>query len=136
MEPFNKKWDGLVSMYAFDVYGIDALDDYPDLQIKLFTQIGIIFKSLKKLNRTRFFKQREFDVTWLLVRNEIYFLNDISIEGNCVNEVYDIIVELFNQLISICEEYSTYECAGNLLKFRDYWFSAFNIKLKKVNGSK
>jgi hypothetical protein len=131
----EKEWNDIINMYAFDVYAIDELDSLSDLQIALYSQLVLIFNQLKKLKRGRFFKQREFDVIWLMMRTDILMLNDLAKEGRVLKDVYEILLNLFNDLIKVAERKSDYECASNLLKFRDIWFDTFNIKIKKVSGS-
>jgi hypothetical protein len=131
---YEKEWDALVGSLAFDVYAMDELEDMPEIQFKLFTQIEVIFTQLKKLSRGRFFKQRELDVTWIMLRQDIFFLNDLATEGGVIRNVYNIVMDLFDDLIKIAEVKTDYECASNLLKFRDMWFSAFNIKIKNASA--
>ena len=131
---YEKEWDSKVSVFAFDVYAMDELEHDPETQVQLFTQIEIIFSQLKKLSRGRFFKQRELDVTWVMLRSDILILNDWAGASGVLNNVYSVIVELFDELIKITEVKTDYECASNLLKFRDLWFNAFNIKIKNASA--
>lgn len=132
---YEKEWDDKVSMFAFDVYAMDELEHDPETQVQLFTQIEIIFSQLKKLSRGRFFKQRELDVTWVMLRHDILILNDWAKEALVLRNVYSVIVELFDELIKIAEIKTDYECASNLLKFRELWFNTFNIKIKNASGT-
>ena len=132
---YEKEWDSKVSVFAFDVYAMDELEHDPETQVQLFTQIEIIFSQLKKLSRGRFFKQRELDVTWVMLRSDILILNDWAGASGVLNNVYSVIVELFDELIKIAEVKTDYECASNLLKFRDLWFNTFNIKIKNASGT-
>jgi len=131
---YEKEWDDIVGALAFDVYAMDELEHDTEIQVRLFTQIEIIFGQLKKLSRGRFFKQRELDVTWVMFRQDIFYLNDLANDGGVLRNVYSVIVELFDELIKIAERITDYECASNLLKFRDMWFNAFNIKLKNASA--
>ena len=135
IKSYEKEWDDVVGVMAFDVYAMDELEHEPQIQVNLFQQIEIIFGQLKKLSRGRFFKQREMDVTWIMLRHDIFVLNDWAKEGGVLKNVYEVIVELFDELIRITERMMDYECASNLLKFRDMWFAAFNIKIKSVSGT-
>lgn len=132
---YEKEWDSKVSVFAFDVYAMDELEHDPETQVQLFTQIEIIFSQLKKLSRGRFFKQRELDVTWVMLRHDILILNDWAGASKVLKNVYSVIVELFDELIKIAEVKADYECASNLLKFRDLWFNTFNIKIKNASGT-
>jgi len=131
---YEKKWNDIVATYAFDVYALDELETEPEIQVRLFTQLEIIFGQLKKMSRKRIFKQRELDVTWVMLRSDILYLNDLSMEGGVLKQVYGVVVDIFNELIKMYEIETDYECAANLLNFRNLWLNSFNIKLKVSNA--
>ena len=129
---YEKKWEDAVRMNAFDVYALELNDDIGEVQMEIFSSLLTIFIELKKMSRGRFFKRRELDVFWLMLKNEIVYLHELCDEWLILNDVYIIIDDIFRELIKITESESDYECADNLLKFRKEWFATFKIKNKLI----
>jgi hypothetical protein len=127
-------WDTIVTNTSYEIYMIDELEDYDDIKMSLYTQTYIIFNSLKRLKRKRFFTDREVDYIWVVLNGDILHLNDLSL--GIENEIYTIINTIFNELIELCIHIEDYECASNLSKFKDFWFSSLNIKIRKFSGTK
>ena len=129
---YEKKWEDAVRMIAFDVYALELNDDIGEVQMEIFSSLLTIFIELKKMSRGRFFKKRELDVFWLMLKNDIFYLHELCEEWSILNDVYIIVDDIFKELLKITESESDYECADNLLKFRKEWFATFKIKNKLI----
>lgn len=129
---YEKKWEDAVRMNAFDVYALELNDDIGEVQMEIFSSLLTIFIELKKMSRGRFFKKRELDVFWMMLRTDIVYLHELCDEWLILNDVYIIIDDIFKELLKLTENESDYECADNLLKFRKEWFATFKIKNKLI----
>jgi hypothetical protein len=129
---YEKRWDDIIRTVAFDVYALELIDDNiecSEIQMEMFTQLVHIFNEFKRMSRGRFFKKRELDAFWLLLRKDIVYLHEISEEWGVLEFIYLTIDDMFNSLLMLNESQSDYECADNLLKFKKEWFATFKIKI-------
>jgi len=131
---FYDEWDKIVSGFAFDIYSLEELEDLNDIQFMLFSNVEDIFIDLKKLKKERFFVDREIQAMWIVLTDKILYLNEYGRAYKI--DLMSIVLDIFDELLVLCEKFSEYECAGNLLKFRDKWLFELQIKIKKSNVEK
>jgi len=130
---FLDRWDELLILNLFDVYTLDDLTQIVGAQVKISQSIENIFNLLKNLKNKRFYSAKEIETIYLLAREDIVNINEL-LYNMCgvemVKIIYSIIVSIFDDLIDLSDAIDNYECSGNLLKFRDYWFNINKIKIK------
>lgn len=131
-----KQWSEIVRFNAIDVINFHELEDRPDIADKFYARILSIFDTLSKLKHNKFYRDKELETIYLLVKDLMYDINDLLI---LVNEpglpalIYEVIFNIFEELFLFCEDYELYEAAQNLLTFRDIWFGNFNVKIIKYS---
>jgi predicted transglutaminase-like protease len=73
------------------------------------------------------------------VKDDLYSINDLLIMVNNKRLpalIYEVVFNIFEELILLCEDVDMFETAQNILNFRDMWFLAFGVKIMRVTREK
>jgi hypothetical protein len=92
---------------------------------------------LSKLKHNRFYNSKELETVFTLVKPDIYTINDLLIELNdrgLPALIYEVIFNVFEELVLFVEDFELFEWAQNLMKFRTLWFSYFGVKIIKLSS--
>lgn len=136
---FIKEWEHIVGFNLIDIVSFKELDEMPEIADRFYSTLLSIFKMLSRLKHNKFYNQKEMDTIFMLVKDDLYNINDLLIH---VNEpglpalIYEVVFNIFEELFVFCEDYELYETCHNLLTFRDIWFNNFGVKIVRVNAKK
>lgn len=132
---FNKEWDDIVAINVVQLYSFEELEGYSELTSELDIHIGNIFDMLRRIKNNKFYSSKEVESIYLLIKQNVDVINEILIilNNRITTAVYELILNIFEELILLAEDYEMFEISGNLLAVRDYWFSIFNIKIQNSN---
>lgn len=120
---FESNWDKIVDDYLYVICDIDELTHNPINEAEVCNSIENIFRMLKKLKNNKFYNHKEIETIYLIVSDDIMNVTSIleTLSKRTLVEVWSIILIIFDELIKLSDSIFTYECSGNLLKFRDFW---------------
>lgn len=136
---WERDWDDIIKINIVDVFGVDELSAIIGAPNKISTSIINIFEFLKKLKNNKFYTKKELETIYLVVYEDIQYINDIlyyMCSDEVVDTIYRVITNIFNELILIAKDLENYECSGNLLNFKNYWYSLNSIKINSNNEQK
>jgi hypothetical protein len=130
---YRKNWDKILFLYLIQIKSIEELIEYPLDTTEIEILINSIFSTLKRLNAKYFLNEKEIETTFILIKEEISYLNDILMSMNidALVAVYELILAIFEALIvgAASPDIECYELSTNLQRIRDYWFSNSGIKI-------
>ena len=114
------------------IYSLEELESLPAICGDLYDTLNNIFEKLLKLKNNRFYNKKEVEAVFLLIHQEIKMINDtiIALSLNPQN-IYEIILDCFEDLVHIYERREEFEAAGNLMSLRDFWFDRYKIEISK-----
>lgn len=133
---WENDWSDTVKVNILEVWEIDELSSTIGAPNKISILISNIFDFLKKLKNNKFYTKKQIEAIYLVVHDDIQYINEIltfMCSDEVIKIVYGVITNIFDELISIAKDYENYECSGNLLNFRNYWYSLNGIKINNVN---
>jgi len=135
---FKKEWKEIVDMNIVQVYQFNEFDNHREIAVELDQNMADIFDMLFRIKNNKFYNNKEIESIYLLIRPSIMTINEIlmMLNNKITGPIYEIILNVFEELILLAEDYENYEVAGNLLEVRDYWFNCFNIRINTVKGAK
>lgn len=132
---FSKEWDDIISVNVIEVYNFEELSISQSLAGELHAHITGVFDLLKKIKSNKFYNNKEVESIYFLIKESVNIINEILImlNNSITVPVYELILNVFEELVLLAEDYEMFEMSGNLLKIRDYWFDLFNILIKNIN---
>ena len=128
----TKEWMDITAFNAIDIMSFECIEEYPEYADKLYYHIKSIFEILSKLKTDKVYGNREIEYIFSIIKEEIYYINDIFIFLNVKqlpSLVYEIIYNISEELILLLEDNDLFEGCANLLKLRDYWFRLMMVKI-------
>ena len=131
----SKEWMDAVRINLIDIVNFRELEEHEEISHRFFSNLLMTFETLSKLKHNKFYNRKELETIYLLIKDNLYNINDLLIT---VNEpglpalIYEVVFNIFEELFLLCEDYELFETAQNLLNFRDIWFSQFKVKIIKV----
>jgi hypothetical protein len=131
------EWKHIVSFGLIDIMSFKELEDIPEIADHFFRLTSNIFNMLSKLKHNRFYNSKELETVFTLVKPDIYTINDLLIELNdrgLPALIYEVIFNVFEELVLFVEDFELFEWAQNLMKFRTLWFSYFGVKIIKLSS--
>jgi len=129
-EAFYKEWEDIILINIMPLYSFDVLQEYTGICDKLSQLIENIFSTLKRL-KCKVYNNKEIETIFMLIREDIATLNDIlwKMFHTATKPVYEVILNIFEELILLCEDLTYFEICANLLKIRDFWFNKYKITI-------
>jgi hypothetical protein len=131
----HSEWIHIVKLNALDIIDFDELRDLPAFVDRFYSNILSTFEHLARLKHQKVYNAKELQTVYLLVKDVLYDINDLLIQLNDKGLpalIYEVVFNIFEELLLLSEDYELYETAQNLLNFRTLWFSNFGIKIMKV----
>ena len=127
---FFKEWEDIILVNTIPIYSFVELEEYTGICDKLSQLIEDIFSTLKRLN-CKVYNSREIETIFMLIREDIATLNDIlwKMFNTVTKPIYEVILNIFEELILLCEDMTYYELCANLLKIREFWFNKYKITI-------
>jgi uncharacterized protein (UPF0147 family) len=136
---FIKEWEHTVGFNAIEIISFQQLMNDPHIADEFYTLILNIFKTLSRLKHGKFYTKKELDTVFYLVKEDIYSINDLLMVVNdkaLPSNIYEVVYNIFEELLILCEDQSLFETCQNLLNFRDIWFSHAKVKIIQPSAKK
>lgn len=131
----HSEWMHIVKLNSLDIIDFDELRDLPPFVDRFYSNLLSIFEHLARLKHQKVYNSKELQTVYLLVKDVLYDINDLLIQINDKGLpalIYEVVFNIFEELLLLSEDYELYETAANLMNFRTLWFSNFGIKIMKV----
>lgn len=133
---FEEEWNAIMKDNLYCVWQLDELNMRPNLTMELDSAIVAIFELLQKLRYDRFYNPTEIARIYLMIREDVMVINHVLmiLDNKITHEVYEIILNIFEELTLLGEDFEMYELSSNIIKIRDYWFNTYNIKITNASA--
>jgi hypothetical protein len=134
---FSKEWENIWRMSLVDLYNFQDLEDLDDITNNFYATISNIFITLQRLKMNKVYNHKEIETIYVMIKDYLYYINDLLIQVNSKGLpalVYEVIFNIFEELVLLCEDNELFEACQNLLNIRDYWFSQFGVKIMNVKS--
>lgn len=132
-EQFKKEWFEIVNSNLIFIKHYELFINIPLASEEIYLMIENIFSLMRKVKNNKFYNNKDIERIYSLVYNDIEIIHEILdvVDTSATVLIYSIILDIFDGLVKLAESEEMFETSGNLLKFRDYWFSDKHIKIVK-----
>lgn len=136
---FVLNYENIVLTNLITIGYFEELINFTSYTENITDEIYSIFDKLQRLKKDKVFKGKDVMIAYRLIYNEIWRIDDNLFVLNSENLaicIYEVINNIFEELILLCLDFEEYEMAQNLTNIREFWFKRVDVKTIIKQGAK